>query len=119
MIPYGYHTSHKHTRSGNSLRHRQRQRGLHAYIINQTSENTRQRINILPENQRLLVNQDIAQHSTKRARDRTHHDRHPHRETELQGLINPNHDKQAQTDRIENKKSVIQMNDISPEHKYE
>ena len=73
-------------------------------------------INIFSENQRNLVNQDIADHTAESPRNRPHHNGHPHRESECQRLLDTDHAKQSQPYRIENKESIVQANHIFPEY---
>ena len=76
------------------------------------AENTGQSIDFLAKNQRFLVDEDVAQDTSRGARDRTHDDGHPHRESRSEGLLDAHDGKQSQTDGIEDIKRIVEADKV-------
>lgn len=86
-----------------------------AAIVNHTSQHTCDGINILTENQRNFIDENIAEHTSCRSRDGAHDDIHPHRETGIETFFHPDDGEKTYTDGIEDEEGVVQTYQLVPE----
>ena len=72
-------------------------------------------VDLLPENERHLIAERIAQHSTKDRRDGAHHYGNHRREPHRQGLVEPQDGKQPDADGVEKEHGTPQAQDVTME----
>ena len=76
--------------------------------VDETADNTSHRINLLAENHRLLIQENIADDASERTRDATHDDGYPERETAIEGLLDSGYVEKRQTQGVEKKPGIVQ-----------
>ena len=80
-----------------------------------TAHHTRHGIDLFPENQRDFINEHVTYHTSGRTGNATHDDGYPERIPQSEAFSYTYHRKQRQTDAVENKKRIVQMNKVLSE----
>ena len=115
LIFHGQNTGDEHGYSTYHLAAVRLHAGKPAKPIHRTAHYARHRINLLTEYERYLIDKYIAYHTACRSGDAAHDNGHPERIAQRQALAHAHHRKQCQTDGVEYKECIVQMDKVLSE----
>ena len=111
----GYDAAQNDTHRRDELRRDMPHADGQADAIKESADDTGQGVDVLPENQRHLVDKNVADDTAHGPRHHPHDNGHPHRESGVERLLDADHGEQPQPDGVEYEERVVQPDDIPPE----
>ena len=98
------------------LQHGARDAHLLAGPEDHAAEDTCQGVDLLAEDERLLVDEDVAQYAACSAREGAHDDGDPERKARREGLLDADDREEPQSDGVEDEEGVVESDEVAAQH---
>ena len=108
MISHGEEADDAGDEETNNRTHLGRSADLYHQPIHHPTQYTGHRVDFLMEDDRLVIQQHVADDTTRRTRDAAHDDGHPERLSEREALLDTGDGEQCQAKRIEHEPCILQ-----------
>lgn len=115
VVFYGKQADGNDGDSTGNLLHRTGKSGKHGEPVDNAAGYARRSVDVLAENQRFFVDEDVADYATQRTGDGAHEDGHPHGVVEHEGFLYADDDKQTEADGVEEKERAVESDKLLAE----
>ena len=108
VVFHGQHPHHDHADEAGNDGYLDAQAAPHAELIDQSADDAGNGVDFFSEDERHLVDEHIAHHSTGSSRNASHHDGHPEGLPHEERLLYAGNGEQGQSESVENEPRVIE-----------